>query len=240
MVERLLRENADLNALRGFFYTEGRKLNGIQLAARSGRLHIVEMLLLAGADANAPAAEDCGLTALQAAALHGHLNVVRRLLSSHADVNAAPAKRNGYTVMQAAEKSGNCDIWKLLLKPLGVIEVYVGRAQGLPFPSSYARIIISGTEMARTKTAQTSQAWYLIRGEFLYVPLCHTTREILIQFIGNDSRRKDHVLLADVIPVSELVVETGGNLMMRQPLRRTFPGSQPTALSLVSYHFILV
>lgn len=229
MVERLLRADADMNAPPGLFLTASgaRNLNAIQLGASSGSLNVVEMLLLAGADVNAPAAEDGGLTALQAAALHGHSNVVRRLLSNHADINAGPAKNNSYTVRQAVEKSGICDILKFLSKPLGVIEVYIERAQGLPFASCYAQIMISGTEMARTKTAQTGpNAWNTNWDEVLYVPLCHTTTEILIQIIGKSNRGKYHCYLTGVIPVSELVVETGGNLMMRQPLWRTFPGFQ--------------
>jgi ankyrin repeat protein len=230
MVERLLRANANVNAPPGFsFMTSGsRNLNAIQLAASSGSLDIVEMLLLAGADVNAPAAEDGGLTALQAAALHGHSNMVRRLLSSHADVNAAPAKRSGYTVMQAAEKSGSFDVIEVLLKPLGVIEIYVGRAPGLHPASSYVHITVSGIEMARTKTFPIGpNPWSPEWDEVLFFPLCHATTQIGIEIMGQGSRGKyHHCQLSGVILVSDLVVERGGIIMMRQPLRRTFPGVQ--------------
>ncbi len=231
MVERLLRANADVNApllYMGFFPNMtkstklgGRDLNAIQLAAGFGSLDIVEMLLLAGADVNAPAAEDNGLTALQAAALHGHLNVVRRLLSSHADVNAAPAKNSGYTLMQAAEKSESFDVIEVLLKPLGVLQVYVESAQG--FTSSYPRIVISGIEMARTKTAQKGSR--LFRDVSLHVPLCHATREICIEVVDQNNRRKYYCQLSHSTVVSDLVAETDGILMMRQPLRRTYYGN---------------
>jgi ankyrin repeat protein len=228
MVERLLRANADVNAPpRKVFTTwRGSNLNAIQLAASSGNLDIVEMLLLAGADVNAPAAENGGLTTLQAAALHGHSNMVRRLLSSHADVNAAPAKRDGNTVMQAAEKSMSLNVIEVLCEPLGVIEVHVGGAWGQISASSYVRLIISGIEMARTKTAQTgpnpsgNPNW----DEFLYVPLCYATTQIGIEVMGPGSRGKYHCQLSGVILVSDLVLEMGGIVLMRQPLRRTYYG----------------
>ena len=228
MVERLLRANADVNAPPGNIVTRwgGGKLNAIQLAASYGNLDIVEMLLLAGADVNAPAAKYGGLTALQAAALHGHSNVVRRLLSSHAKINAKSALLNGYTVMQAAEKSGSFDVIEVLCKPLGVIEVHVRGAWGLISASSYVQIVISGIEIARTKTAQTgpnpsgNPNW----DEILYVPLCYATTRIGIKVMGPGSRGKYHCQISGAILVSDLVVEMGGILMMRQPLRRTFPG----------------
>jgi hypothetical protein len=230
MVERLLRAITDLNApMVSFFKTSGgRYLNVIQLAASSGSLDVVEMLLLAGADVNALAAADGGLTALQAAALYGHSNVVRRLLSSHAEVNAWPARDLGYTVMQAAEKSGSFDVIEVLCKPLGVIEIHAGVAWGLTSASSYVQIIISGIEMARTKTAQTgpNRSGHRRWDEVLYVPLCHATTHIGIEVMGQGSRGKYHCQISGAILVSDLVVEVGGILMMRQPLRQTFPGIQ--------------
>ncbi|RHZ59573.1 uncharacterized protein CDV56_101052 [Aspergillus thermomutatus] len=51
----------------------------LQAAAGGGHLEVVERLLAARADVNAPAADDYGRTALQAAAEGGHLEVVGRL-----------------------------------------------------------------------------------------------------------------------------------------------------------------
>ena len=121
-------------------------------------------------------------------------------------------------------------------------QIHVERSLGTDICIVYVQIVISGIEMARTKITQTSPDSVGIRywEEVLYVPLCHATTQIGIEVMGQGSRGKYHCQLSGVILVSDLVVEMGGILMMRQPLRRTFLGFKATAISLVSFHFILV
>jgi Ca2+-dependent lipid-binding protein len=125
--------------------------------------------------------------------------------------------------MQAAEESGSFDVIKVLLKPLGVLQVHVESAHG--FTSSYTRIAISGIEMARTKTAQNSpDFWSPIWEEVLYVPLRHATKAVWIEVVGQGNRGKYYCQLSTLTLVSDLMVETGGILMMREPSRRTYYG----------------
>lgn len=76
----------------------------LQAAAGGGHLEVVERLLAAKANVNAPAGEGNGRPALQAAAQAGHLEVVVRLLAAKADVNA-PAGYEG-TALQVAVQRG--------------------------------------------------------------------------------------------------------------------------------------
>ncbi|CAF3539468.1 unnamed protein product, partial [Fusarium graminearum] len=76
-------------------------------AAQNGHKAVVELLLAAGADANAAAASKYGRTALQAAAKGGHLEVIKKLLAAGADVNAA--------ALQAAAWGGHLEVVKKLL-----------------------------------------------------------------------------------------------------------------------------
>ncbi|KAI9658885.1 MAG: hypothetical protein M1821_001845, partial [Bathelium mastoideum] len=114
IVERLLQENADVNAAAAE-YGSGR--TALQAAAGGGHLAIVERLLQENADVNAAAAEyGSGRTALQAAAGGGHLAVVKRLLQENADVNAAAAKYEGRTALQAAAGGGHLAVVERLLQ----------------------------------------------------------------------------------------------------------------------------
>jgi len=75
----------------------------LQSAAGKGDDAVVERLLMAEADVNAPAIYSNSRTALQAAAERGHLEVVNRLLTANADVNAAAAAyENVQTALQMA------------------------------------------------------------------------------------------------------------------------------------------
>ena len=77
---------------------------------------MVERLLAAKADVNAPAAGNFGRTALQAAAGGGHLEVVERLLAAKADVNAPAASiRGGRTALQAAAGGGHLEVVERLM-----------------------------------------------------------------------------------------------------------------------------
>ncbi|KAF2725462.1 hypothetical protein K431DRAFT_215605 [Polychaeton citri CBS 116435] len=79
----------------------------LQAAAEGGHLEVVERLLAAKADANAPPPAGLGgRTALQAAAQGGHLEVVKRLLSAGAFVST--------TVLQAAVGGEHKEIVQVL------------------------------------------------------------------------------------------------------------------------------
>ncbi|KAA8893899.1 hypothetical protein FN846DRAFT_764978, partial [Sphaerosporella brunnea] len=103
VVERLLQENADVNAAAASL----RGRTALQAAAGGGHLAVVERLLQENADVNAAAVKSHGRTALQAAAGGGHLAVVERLLQENADVNAAAASLDGRTALQAAAGGGH-------------------------------------------------------------------------------------------------------------------------------------
>lgn len=57
------------------------------MAAGNGYLEVVEQLLVAKADINAPAAQHFGQTALQAASENGHMEVVERLLAAKSNIS---------------------------------------------------------------------------------------------------------------------------------------------------------
>ncbi|KAI1817170.1 ankyrin repeat-containing domain protein [Poronia punctata] len=86
--------------------------NALTAAAYDGTLHIVEMLLEAGADVNAPEGY-----ALQAAAAEGHYDVVEELIKRGANVNALAASDNfeAGTALQGATEAGQTEIVRLLL-----------------------------------------------------------------------------------------------------------------------------
>lgn len=85
-------------------------------STENANMGLIEVLLEAGANINAPAAFKCGLTALQGAAICGHLNIALRFLELGADVNAAPAVIDGRTALDGAAEHGRLDMVQLLLK----------------------------------------------------------------------------------------------------------------------------
>ncbi len=70
----------------------------LQAAADASRLLLIERLVQAGADDNAPAGH-ADRTALQAAAAAGSAEAVGLLLRVGADVNALPAEADGQTAL---------------------------------------------------------------------------------------------------------------------------------------------
>ncbi|KAH6986800.1 hypothetical protein EDB80DRAFT_183080 [Ilyonectria destructans] len=84
-------------------------------AAQNGHDTVVKLLVAAGADVNAAAAEFDGRTALQAAAEGGHLGVVKKLLAAGADVNAAAAGDYGQTALRTAAERGYLEVVEKLL-----------------------------------------------------------------------------------------------------------------------------
>ncbi|KAI2763075.1 hypothetical protein DTO006G1_2214 [Penicillium roqueforti] len=102
----------------------------LQAAAQGGHLQVVERLLAATANVNAPAAEGNGRTALQAAAQGGHLKVVERLLAATANVNAPAAEGNGRTALQAAAEGGHLQVVERLLAAKADINAPPGEING--------------------------------------------------------------------------------------------------------------
>ncbi|KAI1414542.1 hypothetical protein F5Y13DRAFT_197539 [Hypoxylon sp. FL1857] len=87
--------------------------NALTAAAYDGTMNIIQMLLEAGADVNAPEG-----WAIQTAATEGHYDVVVELLKRGADVNAFTTNENfeAGTALQGACEAGKTDIVSLLLE----------------------------------------------------------------------------------------------------------------------------
>ncbi|KUL82105.1 hypothetical protein ZTR_10068 [Talaromyces verruculosus] len=90
--------------------------SALQAAVEQGNKDILEYLVQAGADINAPAAEIGGRTPLQAAAEQGRRGIVEYLIQVGADVNTPAAELGGRTVLQKAAEQGQEDIVELLVK----------------------------------------------------------------------------------------------------------------------------
>ncbi|KAL9042772.1 MAG: hypothetical protein Q9214_003688 [Letrouitia sp. 1 TL-2023] len=106
---KLLSQKFDINTT----LTNG--FTALQVAARSGRLAVVEMLLQLGAHVDGFDPTHYGGTALQQAANQGHLAVVERLLQQGANVNTK-STINSRTVLQAAAEHGHLAIVERLLR----------------------------------------------------------------------------------------------------------------------------
>ena len=88
----------------------------LQSVVKHKRVEMVEMLLNAGADVNAPARPDGGRTALQHATERGDLGTVKLLLSRGADVNAPAGHDGGITALQGTMRKGSLKIVLTLLE----------------------------------------------------------------------------------------------------------------------------
>lgn len=87
----------------------------LQLAAAKGSVPVVDLLLQARADVNAPATHARQKTALQGAAKTSRTDLVEKLLDAGADINALPSREWGTTALQAAVDSGSSTMVRLLL-----------------------------------------------------------------------------------------------------------------------------
>ncbi|XP_014679106.1 PREDICTED: putative ankyrin repeat protein RF_0381 [Priapulus caudatus] len=96
--------------------TEGKeatvRMNSLYMAACSGQLDIVRLLLEAGANANA--ADSYGVTSLHIAACPGRLDIMRLLLEAGADPNVAETK-SGDTPLMWAVTEGEEAVVRMLL-----------------------------------------------------------------------------------------------------------------------------
>ncbi|ERF76371.1 hypothetical protein EPUS_07078 [Endocarpon pusillum Z07020] len=80
------------------------------------QVRLVDTLIEAGADVNAPPSSKGGRTALQASAERGDVRMVEHLLSKGADIDASPAEVAGRTALQAAVAEGSANLVRLLLE----------------------------------------------------------------------------------------------------------------------------
>ncbi|KAK1451280.1 hypothetical protein CCUS01_11067 [Colletotrichum cuscutae] len=93
----------------------GRGRSPLQQAVEDGNLTKIDLLLAAGADINAPAADHAGATALQLAAITGRLGIAKMLIDMGADVDAPRAPESGRTALEGAAEHGRIDMIQLLL-----------------------------------------------------------------------------------------------------------------------------
>ncbi|KAF4820488.1 Ankyrin-2 [Colletotrichum siamense] len=87
----------------------------LQIAVECGYSDLIKLLLDAGADVNAPAADWCGATALQLSAITGYLGVTKMLVDHGADLNAPGALCYGRTALEGAAEHGRIDTIQYLL-----------------------------------------------------------------------------------------------------------------------------
>ncbi|KAK9780440.1 hypothetical protein SCAR479_02555 [Seiridium cardinale] len=114
----LLRQDVDVNA---WSYSENLypERTVLQAALEALRLQddegLIQQLLEAGADPNAPAHFDRGYTALQIAAGQGRIALAQKLIDFGADVNAPRAVMAGLTCLEKAADMGRLDMVQYLL-----------------------------------------------------------------------------------------------------------------------------
>jgi ankyrin repeat protein len=104
-----------------YYCTESSTLSSrtpLQLAAETGQLELVQILLTHGANPNAVAASHHGRTALQAAASSETPSeeTVQLLISVGAQINAPPAVIGGITALQGAAIRGHINVALLLIE----------------------------------------------------------------------------------------------------------------------------
>ena len=110
----LLDRGADVNL---HFVTYARDLDPktpLEAAVQTGRLDLVQTLLLAGAHVNDPEPRERA-SALCVASQTGHLQLVQLLLDAGAQVNGPPRSAPPRIALQAAAGAGNIEIVQLLL-----------------------------------------------------------------------------------------------------------------------------
>lgn len=86
----------------------------LEIAASAGDMDVVERLLEAGADPDAPVHE-MGISALEAAAMQGQLAIVQKLLERGADADHC-GRRSDSTPLIAAARAGDIEICEALVQ----------------------------------------------------------------------------------------------------------------------------
>ncbi|KAI1342178.1 ankyrin repeat-containing domain protein [Xylariaceae sp. FL0016] len=89
---------------------------------------IVDLLIEAGADINAPAQHWFGATALQLAAMTGNITLARKLIGLGADIDAPRALISGRTCLEGASQQGRLSMVQFLLNQ-GVSTTGIARVQ---------------------------------------------------------------------------------------------------------------
>ena len=127
-VWRLIQDGAPLDQI-----DDATEMTALAMAAESGAVEIVRMLLAAGAD------PDHGgpTTPLEAAVVEGHVEVARTLIEASADVHRRVA--DGFTPLMTAAATGNLPLVRLLLaagarqrveNDLGETAISLAKAEG--------------------------------------------------------------------------------------------------------------
>jgi|SRR5271157_4990436 len=106
-VERLLREGAEINAVKGAFMT-----SILMEATARGNVGVMKLLIENGADVNM--ADKDGWTALMGATVQGHLESVKLLLEQGVELNAK--NHNGETALVMAAGMKHTAIMHALLQ----------------------------------------------------------------------------------------------------------------------------
>lgn len=157
--------------------------NPLQTAVESGYLDLIELLLGAGADVNAPAARALGATALQLAAIKGYIGVAKMLVDLGADVNTPGSRYHGRTALEGAAEHGRIDTIQYILSQ-GVKTKGEGRI-------SYLRAIryaeLEG-HMVAAKLLKTWREW-TVDDNVLWGRLRSLSRwqcELVIEKVGGD------------------------------------------------------
>ena len=125
VIQLLLRKGASVN-----WTCDG--ITALQSVAKYNRTDMVEVLLNAGADVNAPAGpHEDDRTALQHATELGNLEMVKLLLSHGADMNAPAVSYYGRTALQKATELGSLEMVKLLLSNGAEVNAPAGHKGGI-------------------------------------------------------------------------------------------------------------
>ncbi|KAM6513803.1 hypothetical protein FALCPG4_015016 [Fusarium falciforme] len=124
----LLKAGADVNEHNRTRVGMGDNRSPLQMAVEDGNLDIIDCLLQAGADINAPPSFFGGATALQIAAIQGNLGLAKQLLDLGARINARGARQCGRTALEGAAEHGRLDMLQLLLH-YGALTTGAGRLQ---------------------------------------------------------------------------------------------------------------
>lgn len=131
-------------------------------AVKSGRVDIVQFLLISGADVNRVFVTGYAPTALIAAAEIGSIEIVELLLQFGADPNVLP--RNGFTAMSTALVHRNYDVLLLLLEHGADINLLFDKTLE-PFLLEFGNHLSS---FATNLTPENADTWKKLRLKSLF------------------------------------------------------------------------